>query len=304
MKVLIVDDSPDALAIAKARLVKEDIEIVCAENGPVAIELTRREKPDLILLDIDMPDMSGFDVCRILKEEPDLKMIPIIFLTGSDDTQDRVKGLDFGAVDYVTKPFDAFELRARVRAALRTKRLQDMLVQCASIDPLTELHNRRALEDRLDQEWARSRRYDKSLSVVMIDLDNFKNVNDTYGHQMGDRLLRTVAEILQKQCRTSDFVGRYGGEEFIIIAPENDAQETVTLAERCRHEIQEIELLADEDKVHITASFGVADSNDASDLEAVIRSADQALYRAKSLGRNRVETSMPAEVASTADIDT
>lgn len=301
MKVLIVDDSPDALVIAKARLVREDLEIVCAENGACAIELARSENPDLILLDIDMPGMSGFDVCRILKEEPELQMIPIIFLTGSDDTQDRVRGLDFGAVDYVTKPFDAFELRARVRAALRTKRFQDMLIQCANIDPLTELPNRRALMERLEQEWDRCRRYGNPLSVVMVDLDHFKNINDTYGHQMGDRLLRATAEKLDSQRRSSDFAGRYGGEEFMILAPENDAQNAATLAERCRQAIQDITLLADKEQVHITASFGVADSRDASDIESLIRSADEALYRAKGLGRNRVETSVPVEVAAAPD---
>ena len=189
MKVLIVDDSPDALAVAKARLLKEGLEVITADGGQAGLACAASQNPDLILLDVDMPDISGFDLCRQLKADPQLRLIPVIFLTGSASTADRVKGLDIGAVDYVTKPFDAFELRARVRAALRTKHLQDLLVQHARLDPLTELPNRRALDQRLRQEFSRSQRHECFLSFVMIDIDHFKKVNDTYGHSTGDRVL-------------------------------------------------------------------------------------------------------------------
>ncbi len=144
MKILVIDDSPDALAVAKARLARENLDVLCAGGGVEGLQIARRERPDVILLDLDMPDMSGFEVCRRLKADAELCMIPVIFLSGSGSLSDKVKGLDLGAVDYVTKPFDGVELQARVRAALRTKRLQDLLTKYAQIDPVTELWNRRA----------------------------------------------------------------------------------------------------------------------------------------------------------------
>ena len=289
MKVLIVDDSPDALAIAKARLLKENLEVVTADGGQAGLAAARSEHPDLILLDVDMPDISGFELCRQLKTDPDLSLIPVIFLTGSTSTADRVKGLDIGAVDYVTKPFDAFELRARVRAALRTKHLQDLLVQYARLDPLTELPNRRALDERLQQEFSRIQRHAGSLSFIMADIDHFKLVNDTHGHSAGDRVLQLVARAIADQCRQTDLPARYGGEEFAVVVPDEQAPDAFHLADRCRRAIENISLDFGGDALRITASFGVADVTDAACEQALIQAADQALYRAKQLGRNRVE---------------
>jgi len=167
MKTLIIDDSPDALVVAKARLVKENLDVICAGGGKEGLKMANQERPDLILLDLDMPDMSGFEVCRQLKADAELCMIPVIFLTGSGSLADKIKGLDLGAVDYVTKPFDGIELQARVRAALRTKHLQDLLTKYTQIDPLTELWNRRALEKRLLQEWAKIQRYGGSFAALL-----------------------------------------------------------------------------------------------------------------------------------------
>jgi len=297
MKVLIVDDSKHALAIAKARLAKEELEIVCADSGQAGLAAARRERPDLILLDVDMPGISGFEVCRQLKGDIDLGMIPVIFLTASSSTEDRVRGLDLGATDYVTKPFDAFELRARVRAALRTKRLQDMLVKYASVDPLTELPNRRALTERLDSEWHKVQRHGGSLAFIMADIDLFKGINDAYGHQLGDRLLHQIARVISDQCRGSDFSARYGGEEFAVLVPDENAEGASDLAERCRREIAAITLKAGPDTVRVTASFGVADSEGLESPEALIRSADRALYGAKRAGRNRVHCAREATAA-------
>lgn len=288
MKVLVIDDSADALALAKARLVKEPVEVVCATGGRAGLERARIEKPDLVLLDLDMPDMSGFDVCRALKADPDLFTIPVVFLSGSSTAEDKIKGLDLGAVDYVTKPFDAFELRARVRAALRTKRIQDLLIKHAHIDPLTGLPNRRALMERLHQEWARMTRADGRLSFIMADVDHFKKVNDAYGHNVGDRLLQEVARAIASQCRAADFPGRYGGEEFAIIVPDEAASETAHLAERCRRAVQSARLPAAPESAVATASFGVADATGLPSPEALVQSADEALYEAKSAGRNTV----------------
>jgi two-component system, cell cycle response regulator len=289
MKILIIDDDPAALEIAKARLSKEGVEIVCAGSGVAGLEAAHRENPDLILLDVDMPDMSGFDVCRALKADEQLCMIPILFLSGSSTCEIKIQGLDLGAVDYVTKPFDAFELRARVRAALRTKHLQDLLFEHAHIDPLTGLPNRRALDERLQCEWARIERHGGQLSFIMADVDHFKQVNDTHGHYIGDRMLQEVARAIAGQCRDCDLPTRYGGEEFAIIVPDESAATALHLAERCRKEIERTCIIVKNRAIHTTASFGVADASRAESSEALMKRADAAMYRAKAAGRNRVE---------------
>ena len=289
MKVLIVDDSPEAIAIAKARLAKEDnLTVLCAEGGRRGLEMLKAECPDLVLLDVDMPDISGFDLCRTIKSDPELCMIPVIFLTGSGGPEDKVRGLDLGAVDYISKPFDAFELRARVRAALRTKHFQDLLIEHAQIDPLTSLPNRRALQERMGQEWDRLMRHGGRLAFVMVDLDHFKRVNDTYGHSIGDRVLQKVARVLQGQCRKVDLPVRYGGEEFGIVVPEVTAHDAANLAERCRGEIEKIAVKVASGTVGITASFGVSDSDGVGSTDTLIERADRALFQAKASGRNAV----------------
>ena len=303
MKVLVIDDSPDALAVAKARLLKEGLEVVCAKGGKTGLQAATKQKPDLILLDVNMPDISGFDVCRQLKADSELRMIPVIFLTGSDTTEDRVKGLDIGAVDYVTKPFDAFELRARIRAALRTKHLQDLLVERANIDPLTELPNRRAMDERLRAEWARVQRHGGHLSFIMADIDHFKLVNDTHGHSIGDRILQRMANTIAQQCRETDFPTRYGGEEFAVIVPHEDASTAARLAERCRQAVENVSVALGQDTVQITDSFGVADAQGLASEQDLIERADQTLYQAKDAGRNRVEiTSHIPQTAKTSTL--
>ncbi|MDD4891373.1 MAG: diguanylate cyclase [Phycisphaerae bacterium] len=297
-KVLIVDDSSDALALARVRLGKEGLEVVCADGGKSGLALAAKERPDLILLDLDMPDLSGFDVCRALKADEELCMIPVIFLSGSGGPEDKVKGLDLGAVDYVTKPFDAFELRARVNAALRTKHMQDLLIEYAKIDPLTGLANRRALMERLAQEWARIQRHGGQLSFIMGDVDHFKRVNDTHGHLAGDRVLREIAAAIASQCREIDLPTRYGGEEFAILVPDENAEGAGRLAERCRQAVEAIRVTVGSETSRPTASFGVADAAAAGSAEAMIQQADEALYRAKSAGRNRVEGPRPGLAAA------
>ena len=288
MKVLIVDDSPDALRVAAARLKPENLDIVCAEGGAEGLELARREKPDLILLDVDMPELSGFEVCHALKNDAELHMIPVIFLSGSTTGQDKIKGLDLGAVDYVTKPFDKFELRARVRAALRTKHLQDLLAARAQTDSLTGLANRRGITERLHQEWACIRRYGGEMSFIMADIDHFKSINDTYGHGTGDKLLQQVAGAIAAQCREMDLPARYGGDEFAILVPYQSAANAGRLAERCRQAIEKTSLQAGNQVIGQAASFGTADTMLAESVDALIQAADQALYQAKQAGGNTV----------------
>ena len=289
MKILIIDDSPDSLVVAKTRLAHEGHEIICAVAGGEGLETASREKPDLILLDVDMPDMNGFDVCRRLKADADLCMVPVIFLSGSGGPEEKVKGLNIGAVDFVTKPFDVFELRARVNAALRTKQMQDLLIEHAKIDPLTGLPNRRALNERLAQEWSRLMRHGGHLSLVMADIDHFKNVNDQFGHPVGDEVLRQVAGLLDDGCRESDMLARYGGDEFVIVAPETAPQSAADFVERLRTGICARPLEVRDKTVEVTASFGVAGNEGHSTPEEMIQAADQALYRAKSAGRNCVK---------------
>jgi two-component system, cell cycle response regulator len=298
MKILIVDDSEDARLVATARLAHEGHEILCASDGPEGLEAAGRENPDLVLLDVDMPGMTGFEVCRRMKEDAATCSIPVIFLSGSGGIQDKVKGLDMGAVDFVTKPFDAFELRARVRAALRAKHLQDLLRKFALIDPLTELPNRRALDERLQQEWSRLLRHNGHLSVIMADIDQFKKVNDQFGHPAGDEVLRQVAHALAASCRTSDTPARYGGEEFVIVAPETAAGAAADLAERLRQSLCSKPLQVHGKAVSITASFGVADNEGLASPEALIQAADEALYRAKAAGRNCVKAARASTPAA------
>jgi len=287
-RLLLVDDDVESLAVARARLADDGIEIFYATGGSAGLEAAKSQHPDLILLDLDMPDMSGFDVCRILKADPELCMIPVLFLSGSATSDDKVRGLDLGAVDYITKPFDTCELRARVRSTIRTKELQDLLIEHAHIDPLTGLPNRRALMDRLQMEWARLQRHRGELSLIMADIDDFKRVNDTYGHSVGDKVLQEVARTIAGQCREIDLPARYGGDEFAVVVPNQGISGAVHLAQRCRWEIERVNVPAKGTPLRPTASFGVADAVGVPGAELLLDHADQALYQAKAAGRNRV----------------
>lgn len=288
MKILIVDDDPDSLAVARLRLKKDGHLLTFAADGEEGLKKASEEDPDLILLDVQMPGMSGFKVCEKLKSDSRLMNIPVIFVSAEDDVSEKVRGLDLGAVDYVTKPFDIFELRARVRAALRTKRLQDLLLVYGEVDYLTELYNRRVLMERLEQEWERAKRYSTAMAFVMADIDNFKNVNDTLGHPKGDEVLERIASLLKSSVRNVDIVGRYGGEEFGIIMVNADIDNAYTAADRYRKKIEELTFTSKAGDFNVTVSFGVADSRGKKSINHLISAADKALYKAKSSGRNIV----------------
>lgn len=247
----------------------------------------------LILLDLDMPTTDGMTLCRQLKAEHELSDIPVIFLTGTMDVQTKVQAFELGAVDYVTKPFDAVELKARVRSALRTKRYHDLLTTKAQIDALTGLWNRGYLNDRLAVEMSVLERKDLPVAVAMVDIDHFKPVNDTYGHPFGDAVIQRIAEVLGNMSRDSDVVCRYGGEEFAIILRDTPSAGAVTVAERMRKAVETLQLTCGKTPVPVTVSIGVAGSDrvgNATDSgEHLLEAADRALYRAKEAGRNRVE---------------
>jgi two-component system, cell cycle response regulator len=287
-KILIIDDSPEIHTLVKIRLDQEDVVIHSAHDGAAGLTAARELQPDLILLDIDMPGRNGFAVCSDLKADACTMDVPIIFLTAFTSLEDKIRGLDLGATDYITKPFDAAELRARVRASLRTRRLVGLLSKKAMIDGLTGLWNRTYLDALLSREYSAARRSGQPLSCVMTDVDRFKTLNDTCGHGFGDDVLRGIAGIFNAHCRAEDVVCRYGGEEFTILLPNTLVQSAANLAERLRQEIESHTFLHHGEPVKITCSFGVAELSGPVPPSLIDR-ADEALYRAKHSGRNRVE---------------
>lgn len=292
--VLAIDDSPEVLALLAVRLKPEGIRLQTAATFDQGLAMAMDLLPDLILLDVDLAEQSGLDLCRRLKEEGATANIPVIFLTGSSDVETKVHGFDLGAVDYVTKPFHPAELRARVRAALRMKRAQDLLTERAQIDALTGLRNRSYLDERLVVEMAQSVRMSRPLSVVLMDLDHFKRLNDTYGHPFGDLVLQRIGDTLARAIRPCDAACRYGGEELALILTDTTIESAYLVADRVREAIREIEFVPRGQNVQVTASFGVAEALDvfegADEVRpgALVAAADEALYRAKREGRDCV----------------
>lgn len=289
--VLLIDDSADIHLLVPARLGSERLMIHHAYNAVEGLRDAKAHRPDLILLDLDMPGIDGLTLCAQLKADKDLAGIPVIFLTGILDVATKVKAFELGAIDYVTKPFDAVELKARVRSALRTKRYHDMLSTKAQIDALTGLWNRRYLDDRLGAEIAAIKQREGALSLLMVDIDHFKSINDTYGHPVGDSVLQEVAEEIRQLSRKSDIVCRYGGEEFAIILRDTDSRDALIIAERLRTQIFNHDFSDGRRKLQVTVSIGIASSDDiAPDMMVpgtIIEAADRTLYRAKTQGRNR-----------------
>lgn len=302
--VLVVDDSALIHRLLEVRLKDEAVELLHAMNGQAGIELARRERPDLILLDVHMPGLGGFDVCARLKDDPDTTMIPVIFITGAADSLDKVKGLDLGAVDYVTKPFEVAELRARVRAALRTVQYLKLLSQQAQIDGLTGLYNRACFDLRLREVLSAAYRHHRAAGLLMLDIDCFKSLNDSYGHPFGDQVLECIAEMIRASIRTEDLPCRYGGEEFAVIAPDITPPGGKIMAECIHRNVASRVWRQRGDEFHLTVSIGVAETRGAEDIEAavadVVGRADAALYQAKRSGRNRVVIAEPQAVPAPA----
>lgn len=291
--ILVIDDSPEIHTLLDVRLRPEGLRIEHASGAEEGLAKAITLVPDLILLDVEMPVMGGLEVCSRLKADPLTSMIPVIFLTGAEAVEVKVRGFDLGAVDYVTKPFNSAELRARVRAALRIKRFHDMLAARAQVDGLTGLWNRGYFNQRLSEEVLAARRYGRSLSLVLLDVDHFKRLNDEFGHPFGDLVLQRLGETLSGCVRATDAACRYGGEELVMVLTETDGAGAVVLAERVRLSIAAIDLRPKGKPVQVTASFGVSDVailGDASAItaDALVRRADESLYEAKRSGRNRV----------------
>lgn len=271
------------------RLKKEGLEFIAAFGGAEGLELALRQAPSLILLDLNMPGMDGFQVLRALKEDPRTIAIPVIVLSGATEAAEKVRAFDLGAMDYVCKPFDVHELRARISSALRIHRLMDMLSRRAQIDGLTGLWNRAHFNDRIASELSSRARSGANLALAICDLDKFKTLNDTFGHPAGDAVLEGFAGVLGAELRSYDIACRYGGEEFAIILPDTNRDQALAVCERVRAAL-EAKRWGNYPAVRATVSFGLTDQGKggASDATPWVSAADEALYQSKQSGRNRV----------------
>jgi len=289
-RLLAIDDSELIHRLLQVRLQGEHLELHGALSAGDGLRMAQQLQPEVILLDIELDEMDGFEVLSRLKQDPRTQDIAVIFISAASDTMDRVRGLDLGAVDFIAKPFEVVELKARVRSAMRMRHLVRILEHRAQIDGLSGLWNRRYFDQRLAQEVSEAQRFDRPLSLVMCDVDRFKRLNDQFGHPFGDGVIERVAQLLSGG-RTSDVACRYGGEEFGVILPSTTAEQALEVAERQRLSIEGHAWNGHPDLI-VTASFGVADLQrmpSGATADDLVRAADAALYRAKQQGRNRIE---------------
>ena len=290
-KILIIDDTYLNISILTDILENEGFTVFSADNGLSIIEMTHRLQPDVILLDIMMPILDGFEVCKILKSDYTLKDIPVIMVTARTDSKDIKTALEIGAFDYVKKPIDEIEVIARIQSALRLKKLQDKLKELAMKDNLTGLYNYALLLELLGNEMAKQQRNKNDIAYVMLDIDHFKEVNDNYGHATGNVVIKELANILVKSVRRGDIIARYGGDEFGIVLQGTTPETACQLCERIRKRVELFNFNANSQTIRITVSIGVffkGFMNDIS-IHEVIQKSDQKLYLAKHNGRNRVE---------------
>lgn len=300
-----VDDIQANLQLMQTYLSSAGYDTTLAKHGEEALERVRARMPDLILLDVMMPKLDGFETCRILKHDQATHHIPIIMVTALNEVEDKIKGIEAGADDFVAKPFNRLELLARVKSLLRIKHLHDQLQEkvrqleqakdrlreLAVTDGLTGLYNYRYFKEYLNQEMRRAERHQIFVSLMMLDIDFFKHYNDTHGHVAGDEVLRTIAVLLRSNIRSIDVAARYGGEEFVIVLPETNKPSARVVAEKVRS-LMERNIFAKQETQpggNLTVSIGVATfPNDASHAEELVKKADARLYRAKAAGRNCV----------------
>ncbi len=290
--VVVADDDGVTRAMVSGWLRDSGVDVVAARDGDEALVVATAQKPDLLIVDVTMPGRDGHDVCRAIQAASAVPP-PVIFLTAHTTTTARVAGLDAGAVDYIVKPFEQAELVARVRAALRTKAARDGFVEQATRDRLTGLLNRREIDVHAEAAVSLAHRHGRSVSFLMVDIDYFKRINDRYGDAAGDEVLREVARRIFAACRASDVVGRYGGEEFLLILPETLVDAAATTGDKIRRVLSEEPVKCDDLRIAITASVGVAELNPGMRTAELYEAADRALYRAKELGRNRTELHRP-----------
>jgi diguanylate cyclase (GGDEF)-like protein len=297
--VLVVDDARTNRQFVSDLILGRNIadECIPAEDGLVAFKMLRSTAVDLVVCDLDMPRCDGLKFLRLKASDPAFENVPVIVVTGAEDITRKVQALTSGASDYVVKPFEPNELAARISVHLKLRRLQAELVRTnaelqrlTQIDPLTDVANRRHMTERLEEEFLRSRRYERPLSLGLLDIDHFKKLNDNYGHPAGDHALVQVAKMIKVTLRRHDFIARYGGEEFVLLLPETPADRGMLAFERVRSGIERTDIVFADKRLPVTVSIGAAslphtDLTKATDLVAL---ADTALYDAKRAGRNRV----------------
>ena len=298
-RILIAEDDPLSRRLLEAFLNKWGYEVIAAENGAKAAELLEGDNcPALAILDWMMPGMEGPEICKRVRALTDRPYTYILLLTARTQKEDLLRGLESGADDYLTKPFDAHELRARLHVGQRILDLQSGLIAAreelrfqATHDPLTGIFNHGVVIETMQREAARQRREGGTFGVILMDLDHFKRINDTYGHVAGDAVLKEVARRATHCVRPYDTVGRYGGEEFLVVAPSSNANGVLGLAERIREAIDAVPFNANGRSIHVTASCGVSVGGKETtlDSEMLLQTIDAALYRAKRNGRNRSE---------------
>lgn len=287
-------------AVVRGSLEDEGYRVIEAVDGLAALECCRQDPPDVLLLDIEMPQLDGYQVLSELKGDAALKDIPVVFLTSRSGVADVVTGLRAGAHDYLKKPFENIELIARVGSAVHVKKLQDQLRQrnadldlMSRTDALTGLHNRRHLDEELVRHQANANRHHDPLCLVLLDIDHFKHVNDSHGHSVGDLVLRAFADRLRHELRAGDVAGRWGGEEFLVILPRTDASGGFEVAERLRAATAGEPIAAGEVDIDVSVSGGCV-SGIGHSADALLQAADSCLYRAKASGRNKIiATSLP-----------
>lgn len=293
-KILIVDDNKQNIDLLMD-LFREDYRVTASIKPERALKVAFSDSPpDIILLDILMPEMDGYEVCSLIKKEEKTKDIPIIFITAVSEVMDETKGFALGAADYITKPFHPPMVKARVQMQLNLKRKQDLLEHYAFLDALTEIPNRRRFDEVVEKEWKRALRSSQPLSLILLDIDHFKEYNDTYGHGKGDETLFKVAQKLNQTIRRAgDFMARYGGEEFAAVLPYTEKEKALETGELLKDAVQSlgIEHKASPVDKTITVSLGLVTTKpcDAPSLQMVLDEVDKALYRAKKSGRNRIE---------------
>ncbi|MDJ0647172.1 MAG: PleD family two-component system response regulator [Xenococcaceae cyanobacterium MO_188.B19] len=325
--ILVIDDRPENLRLLSVMLTKKGYTVRKAINGDLGIRAAYAVTPDIILLDINMPNIDGYEVCKKLKANPQTKQVPIIFVSALDQTLDKVKAFRYGASDYITKPFQIEEVSARIENQLSIRRLQETLETknrelerinlqlqqeihsrsaaenelakinqklqtLATVDSLTQLANRYHFENFLAQEWKRMRREKSSISIILCDIDYFKLYNDNFGHQAGDICLQKVAQGISSQIRRpADLVARYGGEEFVVVLPNTNSEGALKVANNIRQTVQALKLDHPYSQISdvVTISLGVSSTIPNSDQSTgeLLTIADQALYKAKKLGRNQ-----------------
>lgn len=291
-KLLLVDDQPLNIRVLN-ELFRFDCDVFMATRGEQAISICQQQQPDLVLLDVVMEGLDGYEVCRRLQADPATQHIPIIFVSAKGEEEDEAFGLELGAVDYISKPFNPTIVRSRAKTHITIKRQGDYLRSLASIDGLTGIANRRALDERLSSAWAHACRDGAPLSLLMVDIDFFKRYNDHFGHLQGDTCLKRVASALAKSTgRPYDLVARYGGEEFVCLLPDTQADGAKLVAQKMQTAIEQLEIAhpLSEASSHVTLSIGIASTMPAQQahVSQLLEAADAQLYTAKHTGRNRI----------------